>query len=138
MKLNTNDGISCDICNSEHKNIFKYFSYDRYLINKGNIPSSLVDPPSIPHSFDVCERCNDHIIDAILLNNKNTTIKNLKFGTFCELTGCKIQNIDYYMYRIRMIDVNLDTSSVIVDKDYLSFCSINNDLKAVFSDLQSI
>lgn len=132
MKLITGDGISCDICNSEHKEIFKYFSYDRYNISKGNLPSPLVDPPSIPHSLDLCQKCNDDVIDIILLNNKNTSMRNLKFGTFCELTGCKIDNTNYYMYRVRMIDVDLNSSSVVVDKDYFSFCSINQDLKGVF------
>lgn len=131
MKLDSGDGVLCDICKSEHRNFFEYYSYDRFVIKSGEIPSSLTDPVSESTSRDLCQKCNEKIIDSILLSNKNTSIRNLKFGTFCELSGNKIDNIDYFMYRVRMVKVDLSGPSVYVDKDYFSFCSTDIGLEEI-------
>jgi hypothetical protein len=105
MKLQTNDGISCDICCSHHKKVFKYYSCDFYyveLVEKRPTPTNQILNNPMVASLDVCAGCFEDFKKKTINNNKSPGFK-------CDLSGKNLKNDkEYYGCFVTEVTVDMD------------------------------
>ncbi len=115
MQNNTKDGIICDICKTEYKTSFTYYSFDIRKIRVENhrpeIRAMLYE--RIVKSLDYCENCCEKIKDIILSHYRPT-------GTYCEITGRELSG-KYNLYYCVVDMITVNNKSVKIDKRNFEF-----------------
>lgn len=134
-KLKSNDGIACDICNTQFSKSFVYYNYDfvKILINESVIPSVFGMTKNVEFQRDVCENCHDSNSLKIVNNNKSRP----RYAV-CELSGSKISNDFAYYVFVTKLTVNLNKQKPVSRfNDYLSFL-ISKEIKKDFEKISNV
>jgi hypothetical protein len=113
MQLATNDGISCDLCGTEYRTDFGYYSFDiRKLqtVADRRMPLQRIFHEPIAASIDVCGLCFGHIQEQIIANNaklisdKRRVVKT----TMCDMSGATLQGTyTYFHVNVVKVDVKM-------------------------------
>lgn len=125
-KLETGDGIRCDLCQATHTKQFQYYSYDLIAcqVYGGLAPSTLQTSRQSPvMSSDLCEACHQKIAQLVIaVNAKPPPARGL---AICELTSKLITDGPAVLVYVTSVSVNLMTKNVATDVNCLSFLISN-------------
>ena len=131
MQLNDKSGIKCDLCGTDHKAKFTYYSIDIKHVNMVNNYASRSDMSGAPiFSFDVCEGCFTGWAELIKKHYKAADK-----GLFCDLSGTQIPaNGAFYYGDVTKVSVNISNkqSAVNTDSKHVELCiseTVYNGLK---------
>ena len=108
MQSHDRSGIVCDLCGSNHRLDFAYYSMDarQVTVRNNRIVSDTGGPPV--SSFDACTSCVELIKDAIRVNYRPTSS-----GVNCDLCDSRMRgDFMYYDIAISRVDVSAASGSI--------------------------
>jgi len=104
MLLQTKDGIKCDLCSTEYKNSFNYYSIDCSKVHV-DVRAKYTTKATKEYDFDVCELCWEGMRESIM----EYGVESRGFKLKCELCGHMMAGkFDYYYAEIHYVPINKD------------------------------
>jgi len=118
MQTDDKSGIVCDVCATQYRSEFTYFSLDLRLVAVlQNRRPALVQILTYPAaaSFDICPACYDGICKRVV-----ATYKPVQVGNRCDLSGRLLTgSYEYYYGTVAKVEVNVPAKDMRVTERIL-------------------